>query len=218
MRRDAIVIFRFAAFLLIVLGGFGGLASARADEPATGPDSDEAPAAIPLAIRSLCDGETVEIERVLGRRQTQVVVRCSGDCVEELAPGKYRLHLYDDNGKDLGTSRLSLSWPTAVRRNDPDSRSWATFGLSLAIPATAIGVGAGTLALLSVLEESDDRTYQRAMLGGALSGLVGAVVGWTIFGQNAGLFRQERGSWAQRVAFLTAPAERGWTGGLAISF
>ena len=131
---------------------------------------------------------------------------------------KYRLHLYDDNGKDLGTSRLSLAWPTAVRRNDPDSRSWATFGLSLAIPATAIGVGAGTLALLSVLEESDDRTYQRAMLGGALSGLVGAVVGWAIFGQNAGLFREERSSWAQRVSFLTAPAERGWTGGLAISF
>jgi hypothetical protein len=195
-------------------------------------DASDAPSAVPLHIRSLPEGEVAEVERVVGRRKPgEVVVQCPEDCDRMLAPGKYQVRLYDASGHDVGSTRLSLSWPTTLSASAPGSRSLGKWGLGMGIMGSVGTVVGAALLLFSVLGEMDDprsaspsqqeslQQYRTAAAVVTLTSLGLALSGWVLFGSNHLAFQTSTDyPWRRGVSFGVAPADHGLMTGMTLLF
>ncbi len=118
-------------------------ATARAGDDDTRDSSDDPPAVVPVSIRSLAPGEYAEISKVGKKGQPdEFVVQCPEDCDKTVAPGRYRLRLYDASGRQVGSTGASILWPTTFRASDPESRALAGWGIGMGVAgAVAMSVG-----------------------------------------------------------------------------
>jgi hypothetical protein len=206
--------------------------AARAADEDTG-DSSDAPSAVPVHIRSIPEGESAEVVTFVGRKKAgEVVVQCSEDCDRMVPPGMYRVRLYNASGHEVGSTRVSLTWPTTFRASAPESRSLATWGLGMGIVGSVVGGVAGGLLMVSVLaggfadgpaptsgQEQSQRQYLTALGITTLAGLGLAVTGGVLFASNHSVFHTSTDyPWGRRVSFGVAPADHGLMTGVTALF
>jgi hypothetical protein len=193
-----------------------------------GDDAPQPPAVVSVRFRAMRDGEYAEIVKVGKRRDPEeVVVQCAEDCDKTVAVGAYRVRLYDATGHEVGSSRVSLMYPTTFRASDPGSRSLAGVGLAMGVVG---GASAGVAAVVfgfAALSQMGCRpdmacSVQPALtVAGitALSGLAVSITGWILYGNNRGPFRKSTDyPWGQGVSLGIVPADKGLLGGVQLAF
>ncbi len=115
------------------------------------------------------------------------IAQCSGACVVNLVPGRYKIWVTESGDTLPGGRELELKRPTRVTM-DPDMQEHRTAGLVLGITGPIMLI-AGMVALVSQTcidceHPKNNDTAEALGVFGIVGGLVATPVGWVMYGTS----------------------------------